>query len=234
MALRTRIEPIDRNIALAIRQGESPQERSAALAGYARRALSEAQEQNRQAIGSVPPHETFVDGRAGAALESVKPNGVIVFEFEMLADMFGYIDLLLIKHSPVKSGRYRRSHILLADGVEVDPSSPLLPDAEEYVYINTQPYARKIDKPRVQSPQAPSGVYEAVAALASMRFGNMARIRFGYRSLVGHSSVGSWADKTTLSGRDWQAGTRRRVNRMKGAKRRDFLARQPAIIITRG
>lgn len=219
MALRTRIEPIDRNIALAIRQGESPEERAKSLAGYARKALAEAQEQNRQAIGVVPPHETFVDGRRNAPLESVRPNGVIVFEFELLADMFGYIDLLLIKHSPVRSGRFRKSHILLADGVEVDPSSPILPDAEEFVYLNTQPYARKIE--RGLSKQAPDGVFEAVAALASMRFGNMAKIRFGYRSLVG-GAVGEWAGKTKM--------TRRK---MTGAKRQDWLTRQPAIIITR-
>lgn len=219
MALRTRIEPIDRNIALAIRQGESPEERSKSLAAYARQALAEAQEQNRQAIGVVPPHETFVDGRRDAPLGSVKPNGVIVFEFEIMADMFGYIDILLIKHSPVRSGRFRRSHILLADGVEVDPSSPILPDAEEFVYLSTQPYARKIE--RGLSKQAPDGVFEVVAALASRRFGNMAKIRFGYRSLVG-GAVGEWAAKTKL--------TRRK---MTGTKRQDWLTRQPAIIITR-
>lgn len=226
MALRTKIDPIDRNISLAIRQGESPQERSTTLAGYARRALGEAQEHNRQAIGRVPPHETFVDGRNGAALESVKPNGVIVFEFEVMADMFGYIDLLLIKHSPVRSGRYRRSHILLADGIEVDPEAAVLPDAQEFVYVNAQPYARKIERPRAQSKQSPDGVYEAVAAMASKRFGNIARIRFGFRSLVG-GAVGAWAETAGV-----KSGQRGR--NQPGSKRRDWLTRQPAIIITRG
>jgi len=219
MAIRTRIEPIDRSVVLAIRQGEDPRERSRKLAMYAQKHLEEAQEQNRLALGFVPPHETYVDGRRGAPMESVKPDGVIVSEFEVMADMFGYIDLLLITHSPVKSGRYRRSHLLLADGVEIDPSSPQLPDADEYVYINAQPYSRKIE--RGLSSQAPEGVYEAVAALAAKRFGNLARIRFSFRSLLG-GAVGDWASKTKMP-----------TKSRKGAKRRDWLTRQPAIVITR-
>ena len=52
--------------------------------------------------------------------------------------------------------------------------------AEEYVFINTQPYARKIEGTggRRMAPQAPDGVYQAVATLAQRRFGNIARITF--------------------------------------------------------
>jgi hypothetical protein len=46
--------------------------------------------------------------------------------------------------------------------------------------VNTQPYARKIEKGL--SPAAPDGVYEVVAALAKRRFGNIASIKFSYRA----------------------------------------------------
>lgn len=219
MALRVRITPIERSAALALRAGEDPRQRAARLAGFARDRLAEAQEQNRQALGAVPPHETFVDGRRGAALESVSPNGTIVFEFDLASDLFAYIDLLLITHAPVRRGQFRRSFVLLADGVEVDPQAARLPDAQEYVYVNTQPYARKIE--RGLSPQAPDGVFEAVATLAARRLGNLARIRFGFRSLTG-GAVADWAARTNM-----KAGKR------KGFRRRDWLTRQPAIIITK-
>ena len=48
--------------------------------------------------------------------------------------------------------------------------------ADEYVFINTVPYARKIE--RGSSSQAPDGVYQAVAMLARDRFGNVARITY--------------------------------------------------------
>ncbi len=180
MAIRVKIEPIDRDIALLL-EDCTPDGQSAALAQFARDEFDAAREINRQAIGRVPPHETFVDGQRSAALDKVRPDGVIVFEFDLWTSIFGLVDLLLISSSPVKSGRYRRSHILLADGVEVDQDAPF-PDASEFVYINTQPYARKIEKGI--SKQAPDGVYQGVAAMAAQRFGNIARITFAYRRLA--------------------------------------------------
>jgi hypothetical protein len=86
--------------------------------------------------------------------------------------------------------------------------------------VNTQPYARKIE--RGHSKQAPNGVYETVAHLAARRFGNMARIRFGYRSPL-FGSIKEWAGRTRL-----QPKGRRRT----GSSRQDWLTRQPAIIVT--
>lgn len=223
MAVRTRIEPIDRQIAVAIRAGETPEERSFALAAIARNSLAEAQEINRRATGHVPTHDTFVDGVEGRSLESVKPDGVIVFEFHLLGDLFEWIAAQLVKHSPVFKGNYQASHLFFADGVEV-PAGTAAPDASEYVFINAQPYARKIE--RGQSPQAPEGVYQAVAALASAKYGNVARIRFGRRSLPS-GAVGDWASKTKMQPR------RPSLKRSPGAFK-DWLTRQPAIIVSIG
>ncbi|GAB4071760.1 hypothetical protein KHC28_00400 [Ancylobacter sonchi] len=223
MAVRTRIEPIDRQIMLAIRDGEGPEERSKALADFARQNLAEAQEVNRQATGHVPTHDTFVDGVEGAALEQVKPDGVIVFEFHLLGDVFEWIAAQLLEHSPMKTGRYSESHLFFADGVEVLPGETP-PDAAEYVFINSQPYARKIE--RGQSPQQPDGVYEAVAALAQSRFGNVARVLFGWRSLPS-GAIGDWAATTKME------APRPYLKRSPKAFQ-DWLTRQPAIIIKTG
>jgi hypothetical protein len=226
MAVRSRVEAIDRDIVLAL-DDLAPEAQSLAFAAAARTALAEAQEINRAALGRVPPHETVVDGRAGAPLESVRPGGTIAFTFVFheLEEVFVWIWAQLAKHAPVRTGRFSTSFVFLADGVEV--ASPFnVPEAGEYFFSNVQPYTRKIE--RGLSPQAPNGVFEAVAAMAASRFGkrigNMATIRFSYRSLLG-GPISQWAAGTRLQS---HSPSRNRP----GAARQDWLTRQPAIIIT--
>ena len=161
----------------------SPQARQKLAANAARDILAEAQQENRAALGMAPPYQTFVDGREGAPLESVNPDrGHIVFEFELIGETLAWIGEQLIIHSPVLTGAYQKSHILLADGVEINVDGTI-PPAENYVFVNTQPYARKIE--RGLSEQAADGVYEVVTELAKRRFGNAALIRFTYISPTG-------------------------------------------------
>lgn len=183
MAVKVKVDPIDRDIALVVAGSLSPAAQSKLIADFARETLAEAQTQNRQALGRDTPHKAFVDGRADAALDSVKPDGRIVFEFELVNDIFAWIGEQLVLHSPVLTGLYRNSHHFYADGVEIEAGPTDPPDAQEYAFVNALSYARKIE--RGLSDQAPDGVYEAVAALANRRFGNMARIRFSYRTVVG-------------------------------------------------
>lgn len=224
--IKTRIDVIDRDIKVLF--GDDifePQARSKYLAQEARKALAEGQAQNKAVMGRVPPHDTYVDGRSSVNLESVKPDGQIIFEFELVFDVFEYIREQLILHSPVgrdsdpRPGHpelYARSHMLIADGREV-PEDAVPPPAEEYAFVNTQPYARKIE--RGLSAQAPDGVYQVVATLAQQKFGNVARIRFSYRTpIVG--AVNAWAETTRL------------VMRKRRKNRSEWLRRQPAIVVT--
>ncbi|MBX3546899.1 hypothetical protein [Chelatococcus sp.] len=182
MAVKVKVDPIDRDIALALSSSVGPEARSKIIADFAREELAKAQVQNKQALGHETPHTAFVDGQEGAPLDSVKPDGRIVFEFDLVNEIFAWIGEQLVLHSPVLTGRYRGSHKFYADGVEIEPGLNV-PDAQEYAFVNIQPYARKIE--RGFSEQAPDGVFEAVAALANARFGNMARIRFSYRTVAG-------------------------------------------------
>lgn len=188
MPVRTRIQTIDKDIQPLLSDVLTGPARSQALAEFAAMAIEEAKETNRLALGRVPPYRTFVDGGEGRPLASVSPNGVIVTEFEIISDALQWIGDQLEKHSPVKTGRYQRSHTLLADGTEIALGAEI-PSADEYVFINSQPYARKIE--RGLSSQAPDGVYQAVATLARQRFGsNIARITFSYRTLISGQLVG--------------------------------------------
>lgn len=191
MAIITRIQTIDKDIQPLLSDVLTGPTRSQALAEFAAMAIEEAKETNRLALGRVPPYRTFVDGSEGVALSAVKPNGVIVAAFEIISDALQWIGDQLERHSPVRTGRYQRSHTLLADGIEIVMGADI-PAADEYIFINSQPYARKIE--RGLSSQAPDGVYQAVATLARQRFGNnIARITFSYRTLISGQLVGGRA-----------------------------------------
>jgi hypothetical protein len=178
------IDPIDIEIAALIDDSFSPRVRSVAIAGFAREALGEAEAINLAALGFTPAHSTTVDGRAGASEDAVRPDGEIVYVFDLLPDMFDWILDMLRQFAPVRSGRFRASFELYADGVLVDVEGEI-PPAKEYVFVSSAVYAREIEGDASRSPesqQAPNGVFEAVAALAQQRFGNQANIRFSYRA----------------------------------------------------
>lgn len=184
MTVKTRIEPLDRDVKLIIDELLSPAARSQQFAAGAKQFLDEADATNRQVLGRIPKSHTFVDGVEGSPLESVQPNGVIAREYELVIDLLVFIADELRRVSPFKSGTYQRSHTLFADGVEV-PIGDTIPDAKEYVFLSDVPYARKIEgaagRPP-QSPQAPKGVYEITALKAARQYGNIAKVSFIWRS----------------------------------------------------
>ena len=185
MALKTRVQPIVRDLELMMDQSLGPKARSAMLAAFAAETIDEAKEQNRQILGVVPPYDVYVDGHEGAPLTSVKPDGIIRAEFELVNEALMWIYQQLEIHSPRLTGHYASSHVLFADGQEASVTNP--PPAQEYVFVNTTPYARKIEGTKTKppsSPQAPDGVYQAVATLAR-RFSNVAKVSFTYQTVLG-------------------------------------------------
>lgn len=182
MAIATRIESFDRDIAFIVAEELSPEAQSAALAGFAREAIAEAEASNAATFGQTPTYDLIVDGRRNGALESVRPDGVVVAEFELLMDLFTWVGAQLVIASPRKTGRYAQSHAFFVDGREVQLSRSV-PAGADYAFVNVQPYSRKIE--RGLSSQAPDGVYQAVASMAARRFGNIARAYFDYRAVAG-------------------------------------------------
>lgn len=224
MSISAKIEPLDRDFLLTFTSDMSPESRSAALAEFAAEGIAEAVAANTQSSsGIAPAYRQFVDGREGAALASVKPDGTIVAEFDLHGDVVDWIWQEVLAASPQRTGRYMKSHRLFADGEEMmapDPSKV----ATEWVITTTVPYARKLEGMNGRQPlsqQAPEGIYQAVIALARRRFGNIAAIRFSARSVEG-AELSAWADKTKLRSKGHATAHRRR----------DWLTRQPAIVIT--
>lgn len=219
MPVSAKLDPISRDISVMISETLSPQARSAILAQAAREAIDEAAEINRRSIGRVPERDIYVDGALGKPVETVRPDGVVVAEFDLTGDMVAWIDRELRRASPRLTGRYQRSHTWFADGIEFDPSAGAPEGADEIVALSLVPYARKIE--RGASRQAPEGVYEITARKAAGRYGNIARIKFSFRSARGSSMLGSWAKSTRISHRGHASAV----------TRDDWLTRQPAIVI---
>jgi hypothetical protein len=175
--IRYRIDPLEKDIKVFLDQALGPKARSQALADFAQDTIDDANAINAKALGRAVPYEQWVDGRRGAPLQSVKPEGRIIAEWDFLDDSLVWIRDELEKHSPYKSGRYQRSHKFFVDGVETDPDKPTAIKSVAW-FVSNVPYARKIERHKA------AGVYQAVAKLAAGRFGNIAKIRFGYKTVT--------------------------------------------------
>ncbi len=227
MALSIKIDPVEKFTAVDVRDDISDSEQRAAVAAFVQDGISAAKEQNRSVLGRVPPYTVTVDGREGASLDSVNPDGGnITVEFELIGGVLAWIAQTLLDRSPIVSGDYRRGHTLFADGVEVDAFGDI-PSASQYVFTNSVPYTRKIeigvterDTPFVV--QVENKIYERTAKDAKDKFGNSAKIRFTYQSLQG-GAVGKWAAS---------ASAQRLASRFKRrTKSTEWLTNQPAIIV---
>lgn len=190
MGLQVKIDPVEKEIEAVIRRDLSPKEQQTVAAQFASTGIEEAKATNRMILGRAPPLTVTVDGRNGAPLDSVNPNGgTIIAEFELMEDVLRWIAEALQARSPVVSGAYRRGHTLFVDGKEV-PIGGQIPLGEEYAFTNPVPYSRKIEIGKTKSgrsfvTQVENRIYERTAKDAMARFGNLAKILFTYRGVVG-------------------------------------------------
>jgi hypothetical protein len=192
MALTVRIEPVEKSVEVSIRADLDPATQKKAAAEFARKGIDEASATNRQILGREIKPTITVDGTPGAPLETVNPDGgSIIAEWEILVEgLLRWIADQLIARSPVISGAYRDGHTLYVDGTEVPIGGDIPTDAEEYIFINPLPYARRIEVGKTKAGrvfvlQVPNKIYERTAKDARQRFGNQADIQFSYQATVG-------------------------------------------------
>lgn len=141
---------------------------------------------------------TYVDGREGAPLASVKPDGTVRFEFSYLDEIVRAVLDMLVSASPFAPKRsnanppthYRDEHAVFLDGVEVTALPERIPPNSECVIANLQPYARKVEKGFGPNLLSAHGTYEAVANLSKRRYGNMAKIIYTWRQFPGQGPGG--------------------------------------------
>jgi hypothetical protein len=188
--VKVTLEPIDTTVRVMLGDVKSGPAASKALAAFAWQEFAKAASHNQRALGYLPEHETWVDGRKGAQPESVKPDGRIVFEFELSDDTIEWIAAMLELHSPIGPpvrGHYAEDHKWFADGSEFDPHGRV-PPADRYIAVNVRPYARKLEGSNNRPPlslQSPHGVYQVVAAMAQERFKRSHQIKYTFETVNG-------------------------------------------------
>jgi hypothetical protein len=211
MKVSTRINSIQRQIVAIQDRTLSPEAQAKRLADRAEEAIAEAAAQNRAVLGRPVHYKVTVDGREGAPIASVKPNGRVVANFDLLREVLEWIGDELVKASPRLTGKYSKSHVMEIDGVIWDAIGPM-PDGTVFKFFNMTPYARKMEpRKRViseraffgdrrkfrkqtktdqgQSSQAPDGVYAAVAAIARAKYGDVARISYSLRNFDADAGI---------------------------------------------
>lgn len=147
--------------------------------------------------GFDPQPVVVTDGMPRRAPEQVREFGKI--EWIARADaveVAKWINAQLFRLSPVRSGRYRQSHIWMVNGAQVSNWSTYRP-GDRIQIVSTVPYARKLEgRParttgagrnrkrtpglRGASKQAPQGIYRVVHRLALARYGRSLFIDFKY------------------------------------------------------
>lgn len=187
-----------------------------------------AVEQNAKVMETAPRPLTVVrhvDGIEGALETSVKPSGVIVYDYGRIDLVASFALDTLRQLSPVDSGDYIRSHVIMLNGTVIDnpdnPSSRSLSSwkpGDRITISNLLPYTRKIEIGR-KGYRAHGHVYEKAAHIVSGRYGNMARVIFTYDRAPrggGDAGVYAWAWKRTSD---------------HSRKYQEWLTRQPTLVI---
>jgi hypothetical protein len=133
---------------------------------------------------SPPTSTTIVDGHRNAIEESVKPFGIIVYEFRYWREVFEVALTMARNLSPVDTGRYKKSWFVLADGVlanEADPPG----DAREYIIVNDQSYHRivEIGKKTKRKIRLGHHIAEKVTKFINRRYGNFLEAEYRFIQL---------------------------------------------------
>lgn len=192
------------------------------IKGLTARQIAEfAVSENAKIVGDTPKPLTVVrhvDGVQGAPESAVKEGGVIVYDYGRLDQVAEFALDVLRQLSPVRSGQYAQSHVLMINGKVVDTLTDLKP-GDRLTISNTQPYTRKIELGR-KGFRRHAHVYEKAEKLVNRRFGNIARVIFTFETAP-KGAIHTWAASTSLSHKG-HASDR---------SREEWLTRQPTLII---
>lgn len=155
-------------------------------------------------------------------------TGRIIFRYLDMSEVSDFVLQTLRDRSPVGSahdthpGLYRDSHMLFIDGHNVPDARNWRP-GQAMEFSNPVPYSRIVELGNGRM-RAPLHVYEETAPIISARYGNSVNVQFVYMP-VRFGSVQAYSQSRT-----GQAAGQRRGGSEKAIK--DWLVRQPAIIIT--
>lgn len=151
--------------------------------------LAQTAKREHARVMSTEPRPTrftrTVDGKKGAVEETVRPDGIIVYDYPRMHEIVQVAMNTLFDLSPVLSGDYRNAHTIYVAG---NPVSNIKDwdGTGEIVILNHMPYSRKIElgKMRMRVPGT-DHVYEQAEYILQQRYSNVARVWFTYRGIAG-------------------------------------------------
>lgn len=176
---------MERELTLALDRQIGPEAMAKRLAEFSRERLAEV---IRSGEGS-SSYDTFVNGRPGAAEESVVPPGPIVYEFNWWDEVLLFAVNFLRARSPVGGPgghkgrrRYRDSFFTMADDREVFTRHwKTIPGGAVVVIGNDAPYSRKLDVQLIGSRpikvSVPPGIFDDAAVAVKARFQGLVNAR---------------------------------------------------------
>ena len=129
-----------------------------------------------------PSVTQVVDGKLGAALETVNVPGVILFRLGVLEEVIGFALKSAFDLSPRRSGRYRLSWVAMMANGKGYEGGPLGPDEIVFV-VNPQPYARKIQTRGARIAGVAPGIADRIANALRAAFGDAIRVEVKFINL---------------------------------------------------
>lgn len=142
--------------------------------------------EQKQRSGHTPTDLVVVDGRRGGSIAQAEQ--LVVIEYGYLREVVDGVLRALVARSPHKSGTYARSFVMMVDGIEAESIAAIQHATQSVVVVNTAPYARRLEigKRRDGRPfviTVKPRIVEEIALLAASRWGNVAKVAFGYFDL---------------------------------------------------
>lgn len=173
----------DQEIRMAT-EGISPEAVNRALADFALAQLHKA-----QASGSASKsYRLYVNDRPATSEYEVEAPGPILYLFSMWAEIIDYAISELKRRSPVRSGRFRDSFIVVVNG-DIVPSGRTIDATAEVIVTNFQPYIRKAEAGLLGTKRF--AIFDGTKRALTRRFGNEGRSSFGYLFETKWLSVGA-------------------------------------------
>jgi hypothetical protein len=143
-----------------------PEARSRHLATRARQERDDVIRAGRAA----PSWSVTVDGRPGASEDTVKPDGVIYYQFSNIAEVIGFVAGFITARSPRKTGEFSRSWRIGVDGHLAGADLTQIPARSEIMLVNIAPWSRKVDVGAMPGMRVPSGIVETTRQAAARKF----------------------------------------------------------------
>ncbi|WP_245442235.1 hypothetical protein [Rhizobium chutanense] len=161
------VDFFERDLKLATADLE-PDAINAMLAKFAKESVREVISSGRASEN----YERYVNGRLGVAEEAVQAPGPIIYEFSLWEPIITFALDELRRRSPVKSGRFRSSFIVLANQREVRDYDAIGP-GDEVIITNFQPYVRKAENGLLGAKRY--SIFDGTKRALASRFGNEGR-----------------------------------------------------------